>query len=160
MNRHNICMLICLCVLAACTRTAKVVDPPATASIAAPAINETTTAQTGSTPQAAPVSDTGTPATTSGRMFIDPVTGQPRVPTADELASEKRDRTQAQTQSASSASRPAVTVTELPGGVTQYDFGTASQVQETACLRPDGSFGECTPAQLLELRAKASQLAQ
>ena len=156
MNRHNIFMLICLCVLAACTRTAKVVDPPATAPIAAPAINETTTAQTGD----ATTTDTGTPATASGRMFIDPVTGQPRVPTADELASEKRARTQAQTQSASSAARPTVTITELPGGVTQYDFGTASQVQETACLRPDGSFGECTPAQLLELRAKASQLAQ
>lgn len=100
---------------------------------------------------AVPVADS----TARSRMYLDAATGQPRAPTATELATEAAQ----QTQSAGAAAlrvQPGVEVTHLPNGVTEYNLGDAGQVKETTCLQHDGSLGACNPAQLAELQALAA----
>lgn len=135
-----------------CTTTAACSDPTSQA-------NANKSAQSPAT-SAAPAqhsTQTGTSdsAIAAARIYIDPDTGQARAPTAAELAAEATQRKQV--NAASSASRAGVTVTPLPNGITQYDLGDAARVDETACLQPNGSLGECTAQQKQELRATQQQ---
>jgi hypothetical protein len=89
--------------------------------------------------------------TAGARIYIDPVTGELRTPSNAELAAEAASRRQSGTAAVKVA--PEVTVTPLPGGITEYDLGTAAQVDETTCVQKDGTLGECSAAQKAELRA-------
>lgn len=92
-----------------------------------PAVSASTPAPT---PAAAPV--TSQPATAALREFIDPVTGQPRQPTAAEL---KALATAGQSAPASAAaSRPKETV--LPNGMVAVEVGVKSEMK--GCLQADG----------------------
>jgi hypothetical protein len=85
------------------------------------------------------------------RVFIDPVSGEMRAPTAAELA-DGSARSAVPARAAVKAA-PGVVVTPLPGGITEYDLGAATQIEETVCVQPDNSLGECTAAQKAQLRA-------
>jgi hypothetical protein len=95
--------------------------------------------------------------TADSRIYLDPNTGQPRVPTAAELAAENAQRTQI---NAANSSKKTVKITALPDGIMEYDLGDAARVQESVCLLPDGSLGECTAEQKQELRGKTRQIHQ
>jgi hypothetical protein len=91
------------------------------------------------------------------RIYLDPGTGRPRAPTDEELANELTERAQSAANAssvrsaASAKGAPGARVTELPGGLKEFDFGEAAQVQETVCVQADGRLGECTAAQKAEL---------
>lgn len=85
------------------------------------------------------------------RIFIDPVTGEVRAPTAEELASANVTRRQAASVAVKVA--PEVVVTPLPGGVTEYSINGGFQVDETTCVQKDGRLGECSAAQKSALHA-------
>ena len=93
------------------------------------------------------------PADTSAgvRIYIDPATGEARSPDNAELAADAARRRQSGAASVKVA--PEVVVTPLPGGITEYNLGTASQVDETTCLQKDGKLGECSEVQKAALRA-------
>jgi hypothetical protein len=85
------------------------------------------------------------------RIFIDPVSGEVRAPSAAELAAQSATGTGAGTAAVKVS--PGVTATPLPGGVTGYDFGAPTEIDETVCVHADGSLGECSAAQKAQLRA-------
>ena len=79
------------------------------------------------------------------RIFIDPVTGEVRAPSPAELAAASVKR--AETGTAAVSTAPGVVVTPLPSGVTGYDFGAPTEIDETVCVQPDDSLRECSAAQ-------------
>ena len=86
------------------------------------------------------------------RIFIDPVTGEARAPTAEELAGANSTR-RIQAAAAQVTVAPDVVVTPLPGGITEYSINGGVQVDETTCVQKDGRLGECSAAQKAALRA-------
>jgi len=117
--------------LCGCARQ-QVAAPPAATAVSA-----------SSSPSAAPAAGV--------RIFIDPVTGEVRAPTAEELASANVTRRQAASVAVKVA--PEVVVTPLPGGVTEYSINGGFQVDETTCVQKDGRLGECSAAQKSALHA-------
>jgi hypothetical protein len=98
---------------------------------------------------AAPVFKTATlPAGTSAgvRIYFDPVTGEQRAPTDKELAAEAQRASEVNANSAPVT--PALKVQErvLPGGLIEVQIDHRADVQERACVEPDGSLsGDCPP---------------
>jgi hypothetical protein len=87
------------------------------------------------------------------RIFIDPVTGEVRAPTAAERAAEVNATRRIQADAAAVKVAPDVVVTSLPGGITEYSVNGGAQVDETTCVQKDGKLGECSAAQKAALRA-------
>jgi hypothetical protein len=106
-----------LCVMGACTET------PRESGRAAPAA-------------------TGLPpgSVARSRIFVDPATGQPREPTAEELAAAARD--EAPEQSARRAKPLAPREVEYPNGAVAVILGDEALHPLQACIRPDGSVEE------------------
>jgi hypothetical protein len=76
-------------------------------------------------------------------VFVDPVTGDLRAPTAAELAAEAAGQSSSTRSAAALKAAPAITVTPLPNGMTEYDVGEAGQVREQVCAQADGSLADC-----------------
>jgi hypothetical protein len=96
------------------------------------------------------------PAGTSAgvRIYFDPVTGEQRAPTDEELAAEAQ---RASELTASPAVKPSLKVQErvLPGGITEVQIDRRADVQERVCVQPDGSLsGDCPTATATPGKAK------
>jgi hypothetical protein len=85
------------------------------------------------TPAAAPAPSQ--PETVALREFIDPVTGQPREPTAAELKA-LAAAGKAAAPTAATAPKPKETV--LPNGMVAVEAGVKSEMK--GCVQPDGRF--------------------
>lgn len=85
-----------------------------------------------------PVAPEGPPAT---RIFIDPVTGQPREPTAEELAELAR-REAALPQNAKATGAPVPQEFRLPDGTVGMRFPEGAAQPLMACRRLDGQVDE------------------
>ena len=74
------------------------------------------------------------------RAFIDPVTGELRTPTAEELAALPKPEPTESTEG-----KPTVppAETRLPDGTIRYDMSNQPQVDEKVCVQADGSIGPC-----------------
>ena len=90
----------------------------------------------------------------AARIYIDPVTGATRAPTAEEAARAAAEASaqvnaSSQVKASGTPSREAathVTETRLPNGMTEVDLGNAGMVKEVVCVQKDGSLGPCGAA--------------
>ena len=157
--RHAGLSLVLVLSLSACTHG----DTARPAASAAPASSATaTSAPLPEAPlaPAAPPATLAAPATAAAReapggvaasrIFIDPVTGEARTPTAAEQAAssaaaarQRQDRPAA-SPTASLGEPPAEE--PLPGGGVIIHMGDQGRVQEKVCLQPDQTLGACPPA--------------
>ena len=77
------------------------------------------------------------------RAYVDPLTGEMRAPTDAELAAEANAHPSSDRTAQAVRTAPAVTVTHLPNGMTEYDLGDAGRVRDQACVQRDGTVGAC-----------------
>jgi hypothetical protein len=77
------------------------------------------------------------------RAYVDPLTGELRAPTDAELAAEAAAPPATGRTAQAVRPAPAVTVTHLPNGMTEYDLGDAGRVRDQACVQRDGTVGAC-----------------
>jgi len=77
------------------------------------------------------------------RAYVDPLTGELRAPTDAELAAEAAANPATGRSAQAVRPAPAVTVTHLPNGMTEYDLGDAGRIRDQACVQRDGTVGDC-----------------
>jgi hypothetical protein len=131
--------------LVACSQTP---PPHQTNTLANPSSSIPATNQSVTSSGTAQQITTPTTSANAVQAYVDPATGELRAPTEAEQAAQIKQRSQA--TAASSSSTP-VKVTSLPNGMTEYDLGSRSNVNEAVCIQSDGSLGECSAAERAEL---------
>jgi hypothetical protein len=109
------------------------------------AVAACTSRSAGSGAVATPEAHTGTPPTGArqgapSRVFLDPVSGQPREPTPAELTELERLERAARATAPASAKPDAPAEFRLPDGTVGMRFPDAAAQPLQACLQPDGSI--------------------
>jgi hypothetical protein len=152
MYRRLLVPLLICCVGAGCARPQSTASP-AGSTAATPSFTDQTASIAPSAGR--PSADQKGADQKALRAYIDPVTGQMRSPTAEELAAD------AATGSVTAAARDRSDVQEikLPNGMTEVRVGKDSEVAEITCIQADGSFGPCSPEKAAELRARGGKKA-
>ena len=156
--KQLICVVPLVMLLAACAREPTAAPAP---TAAAPTVAATTagTEQSAAAnavatnpsgePAAAPV----TAATNGGkvvpgaasRAFIDPITGELRAPTSEELAALNAERVQSGTASDVKQQTPVEEI-QLPGGLIEVPLGERVRQEEKVCVLVGGRIGPCPSA--------------
>lgn len=83
------------------------------------------------------------PAAASSRVFIDPVTGEQRAPTAAEAKAAAQASAAKTAGSAKARQKLPVEELAVPGGFTEVRVGERAMREERACVQPDGTLSAC-----------------
>jgi hypothetical protein len=145
--KYSAPVVLAVMALGACAAKQAAVTPVPAASAAATAPSAAVTSASQLTlPPVAPQDTTGQHAGGSApasRAFVDPVTGELRDPTADELAAADSSRVNVK-GNATTGTAGTVEIA-LPGGITEVQLGEKARIEERVCVLANGSITEKCP---------------